>query len=123
MKSKGWKLIRTAAILGSAQAQFFLGASYEAGLGLPKDAGRARQYFRMCAAQGDATCQYRIGQLLLTPPKRIESDYLQGLAWLDLAADQNMTNAIAFMSRERPRLTARQAEWVDRLKSQLVIRN
>jgi len=122
-EKQGLEMIRTAAILGSTQAQFFLGASYEAGIGLSKDAGRARQYFRMCAAQGDATCQYRIGQLLLTRPKWIESDYLQALAWLDLAADQNMTNAIAVMSRERPRLTARQAEWVDRLKSQLVIRN
>lgn len=92
-------------------------------MSLPKDADRARQYFRMCAAQGDASCQYRIGQLLFIRPKRIESDYLQALAWLDLAADQNMTDAIAFMSRERPRLTAKQAEWVERLKSQLVARN
>ena len=122
-EKQGLEMIRTAAILGSTQAQFFLGASYEAGWSLPKDADRARQYFRMCAAGGDATCQYRIGLLLLTGQKWIESDYLQALAWLDLAADQNMTNAIAVMSRERPRLTARQAEWVDRLKSQLVIRN
>jgi hypothetical protein len=122
-EKQGLEMIRTAAILGSTQAQFFLGASYEAGLSLPKDAGRARQYFRMCAAQGDATCQYRIGQLLLTRPKRTESDYLQALAWLDLAADQKMTNAITFMSQERPRLTAKQAEWVERLKNQLPNRN
>jgi hypothetical protein len=122
-EKQGLEMIRTAAILGSMQAQFFLGASYEAGLSLPKDAGRARQYFRMCAAGGDASCQYRIGELLLTRPKWIESDYLQALAWMDLAADQNMTDAIVFMSRERPKLTARQAEWVERLKSQLVARN
>jgi carboxypeptidase family protein/Sel1 repeat-containing protein len=121
-EKQGLEMIRTAAILGSTQAQFFLGASYEEGLSLPKDANRAKQYFRMCAAGGDASCQYRIGQLLLTRPKWMESDYLQALAWMDLAADQNMADAIAFMSRERPKLTARQAEWVQRLKSQLIDR-
>ena len=117
-EAKGLQMIRTAAVQGSVQAQFHMGASYEAGLDLPKDAVHARQYFRMCATQGEAECQYRIGLLLLNRPRRDERDYLQAMAWMQLAADQHLEKAGAILDRERPKLTAEQVQWVARLKSQ-----
>jgi TPR repeat protein len=58
-------------VLGSVEAQFHLGASYEFGENFPKDEARARQYFRMCATRGEAPCQFRLS-LLLKRPERTE---------------------------------------------------
>ena len=115
---KGLELIRRGAVLGSVEAQFHLGASYEFGENSPKDEARARQYFRMCATRGEALCQFRVALLLLKRPERTERDYLQALAWLDLAAEQGVEGAATLRDRERPRLTTNQSQWVARLKSQ-----
>jgi len=56
--------------------------------------------------------------LLLNRPERTERDYLQALAWLDLAAEQGVESAATLRDGERPKLTANQSQWVTRLKSQ-----
>jgi TPR repeat protein len=117
-EAKGLELIRRGAILGSVQAQFHLGASYEFGENFPKDEARARQYFQMCATRGEALCRARLARLLLERPGRTERDYLQALAWLELAAEQGVAGAVTLRDRERPKLTANQSQWVVRLKSQ-----
>ncbi|MDP8980527.1 MAG: TonB family protein [Acidobacteriota bacterium] len=117
---KGLRLLRDAAVLGSVQAQFYLGASYEMGDGVPLELDRARRYFRLCAATGQFFCQFRMGRLLLNLPGRQEREYLQAIAWLKLAADQNMIQARELMDKELPKLTPEQVAWVDKLKVQLV---
>jgi hypothetical protein len=117
-EAKGLEMIRRGAVLGSVEAQFHLAASYEFGENFPKDEARARQYFRMCATRGEALCQVRIALLLLKRPEKTERDYLQALAWLDLAAEQGVAGAVTLRDRERPKLTANQSQWVARLKSQ-----
>jgi TPR repeat protein len=107
-------------MLGSAQAQFYLGNKYEKGAGVPRELDRARRYFRLCATQGLALCQYRLGRLLFDNPDRPERDYVQAVAWFQLAAGQGMTEAEQIATHETPNLTPGQAIWVNTLKNQLV---
>ncbi len=117
---KGFGTMRRASILGSVKAQFYLGNIYATGSGVSKDAGRARQYFRLCAAQGAGPCQYRLGSLLMDEPGRKERDYVQAVAWFQLAAQQNIKEAREITTTEEARLTPEQTKWVATLKNQLV---
>lgn len=119
---KGRSMIRAAAIQGSVPAQYFLGAAYEAGKEYPQSDDSARQYFRMCATLGQVQCQYRIGRLLLDREGRAERDYVQALAWLELAASQGERRARILLDRERPKLTAEQAEDVEGFRESLLRR-
>ncbi len=120
---KGLELVRNAALLGSRQAQFFLGVAYESGDGVPQSAERARQYFRLCAALGETPCQVRLAQLLLQLAGDDRSgggdrQYLQALAWLDLAAEQGDVQARMILDQERAGLSPQQISWVSKLKEQ-----
>jgi TonB family protein len=117
---KGLELVRNAAILHNRQAQFFLGTAYENGDVLPASADQARQYYRMCAAAGDAHCQVRLARLLLDRPARQERDYVQAIAWLELAAERGSMQARKMLEPERETLSAKQLSWVSKLKEQLV---
>lgn len=117
-------MIRTAAILGSAQAQYFMGSAYEHGnpdLGFRQDEDSARQFYRLCAASGQMLCQYRLGDLLLKRSNAQERDVLQGVAWLELSADQGEPEAKSLLGRQN--LTSEQTKRVTTLKQQLVHRN
>jgi TPR repeat protein len=118
--AKGFATMRQAAMLGSPQAQFYLGTKYEKGDGVPRELDRARRYFGLCATQGIALCQYRLGSLLLDNPDRLERDYVQAVAWFQLAAGQGMSEAQQIATRETANLTAAQTSWVNSLKGQLV---
>ena len=116
--SKGWKLIREAAVLGSIEAQYLMGVLSE-NEGKDRDEEKARRYFRLCAAAANPHCQFRLGQALLSLPTRREHDYLQAIAWLELASDQGLEQAHSRVEAERSKLTAEQLDWVKRLKPQL----
>lgn len=117
---KGLEMMRQASVLGSPEAQFYLGNRYETGSGVPPEFDRARRYFRLCAAQGVPLCQYRLGSLLLNAPDRPERDYVQAVAWFQLAGEQGIKEARDIASRESAKLTPAQASWVAALKAQLV---
>jgi TPR repeat protein len=117
---KGLDEMRRASILGSAQAQFHLGNRYEKGDGVPRELDRAGRYYRLCAAQGVALCQYRLANLLLMEPGRRERDYVQAVAWLQLASEQGFQEATGAAASEAARLTPTQKDWVNSLKTQLV---
>jgi TonB family protein len=117
---KGLELVRNSAVLRNRQAQFFLGAAYENGDLLPASADQARQYYRMCAASGDPHCQVRLARLLLERSGRQERDYLQAIAWLELAADSGSMQAKKMLEPERETLTPKQISWVSKLKQQLL---
>jgi TonB family protein len=117
---KGLELVRNAAVLRNRQAQFFLGAAYENGDLLPASQDQARQYYRMCAAAGDAHCQVRIARLLLERPGRQEREYLQAVAWLELAVERGSMQAKKMLEPEREMLSAKQTSWVNKLKEQLL---
>ena len=112
--------MREAAILGSRQAQFNLGNRYEKGDGVPSDSERARRYYRLCAAQAVAMCQYRLGRMLYDAPNRRERDYVQAIALFQLAAEQGLSEAKQMAAAETPKLTAEQSAWVTTLKRQII---
>jgi TonB family protein len=118
--AKGLETMRHASVLGSPQAQFALGARYEIGEGVPRELDRARRYFRLCAAQGVPLCQYRVGKLLLETTDRPESNLIQAVAWLELAAEHGVPEAKDLSSTEAAKLTPQQTAWVTTLKTQLV---
>jgi TPR repeat protein len=117
---RGMKMIRDASVLGSPAAQFFLGTHYETGEGVEQDRERAQRAFRLCAASGQAPCQFRLASLLLNNPVRRERDYIQAIAWLDLAGAQGSAPASALLEKETPHLTAAQKAWAADLKSHLL---
>lgn len=117
---KGMRMIRDAANLGSYAAQLYLGDYYEQGGGVSRDLDRARRSFSLCAATGHADCQVRLTKLLLGLPQRRDRDYVQAIAWLELAAAQGQSEAQALMVKEGPGLTAEQLSAALRLKAQLV---
>lgn len=119
---KGLELVRNAAILGNRRAQFFLGVAYESGYGVPQDAERAHQNFRLCAAVGETPCQVRLAKLLLDNSSREERDFLQAIAWLELAAEDRNDEARLLLDQEHAALTPQQVSWVKKLKTQLVQR-
>lgn len=112
--------MRQAAALGSPQAQFHLGTRYEKGNGVPSEPDRARRYFRLCAVQGIALCQYRLGRLLFDEPERPERDYVQAVALFQLAGENGVQEAKDIASKEAANLTPAQSTWVNTLKTQLV---
>ncbi|HEY4365191.1 MAG TPA: TonB family protein [Bryobacteraceae bacterium] len=117
---KGLELVRNAAVLKNRQAQFFLGAAYENGDLFPASPDQARQYYRLCAASGDPHCQVHLARLLLSREGRQERDYLQAIAWLELASASGSLQAKKLLEPERDKLTLKQISWVSKLKDQLV---
>lgn len=117
---KGLAEMREAAVLGSPPAQFYLASRYANGEGIAPDPQRARQYYRLCAAQRVAQCQYRLGRLLYDAPGRPERDYLHAIALFQLAAEQNLPESQALADSETPKLTDEQLRWVEKLKREII---
>jgi localization factor PodJL len=118
--ASGLEKMRHASVLGSPPAQYYLGNQYETGTGVPRELDRARRYFRLCAAQGVSVCQYRLGALLLAPTERPERDYVQAVAWFQLAGENGNREARDIALREAASMSQAQIAWVTNLKSQLV---
>ncbi len=119
---KGLELMRNAAVQGNRRAQFFLGVAYLSGYGVPRDTERAHQNFRLCAAEGETACQVQLAKLLLENTTREERDYLQAIAWLELAAAERNDEARLILDQQHAQLSEKQASWVNKLKTQLVQR-
>ncbi|MBN9663168.1 MAG: TonB family protein [Acidobacteria bacterium] len=118
-KAEALRMINDASILGTYNAQAFLGDASEKGTYGPVDLERAGRAFRLCATTGHSDCQYRLGKLLLDQSPRKERTLIQAFAWLQLAAGQGQPDAAALLKQEGPTLTADQAARVKQLKPQL----
>ncbi|MBZ5604674.1 MAG: TonB family protein [Acidobacteriia bacterium] len=117
---RGLEEMRQGAMLGSVQAQGYLGDRYEKGDGVERDLDRSRRYFRLCAARDIAVCQYRLGRSLIDEAGRSERDYIQGVAWLQLAEAHGLQQAKDGAEKEIAKLTASQARSVNSMRTQLV---
>ena len=117
---RGLELVRNAAILGNRRAQFFLGVAYLNGYGIPEDRERAHQNFRLCATVGESPCQVQLAKILLENAPREERDFLQAIAWLELAAEDRNDEARLILDQEHVSLSPEQLSWVKKLKTQLV---
>jgi TonB family protein len=118
--NRGIETMKRAATYASFQAQYNLGQRYEKGVDVAADADRARHYFRLCAAHGVEMCQYRLGKSLVDSPARSDRDYVQGLAWLELAADNKVREAADIVDRELPKLSGPQLASVKSIQGHLV---
>jgi TonB family protein len=117
---KGIELMQNAAKFGSKGAREFLGEAYEKGSGVPVDFDKSRQYFRLCAAGGDPACQARLGSSLLEHSDQPDRDFVQAIAWLQLASDSGNKDAAAMLESQGARATPAQLRSASQLKAQLV---
>ena len=116
---KALDTMRRAAVLGSVQAQYSLGHKYGKGVGVQPDTDRARRYFRLCATRGVPQCQTRLAHLMLLQPGIAEYDYEQAIAWLQLAAEQGLPDALKAVSLELAKLSPQQLKAVNTWKTRL----
>jgi TonB family protein len=115
-----WEKMRQAAVLGSREAQFFLGDHYERGDGVEQSVDRAKNYFRLCGAKGEARCQYRMARLMFNAPDRQDYEYEQALAWFQLAAANGIRDARQVLDQEKTNLNPAQERAVAKLTRQFV---
>ncbi len=72
---------------GDPEAQYYVGAMYEAGLGIAQNYGEATEWYRKAAELGFATAQYHLG-VLYEIGEGVGRDYARAAEWYRLAADQ-----------------------------------
>lgn len=118
-RQQGLLRISQAADLGSTEAQVMLGALYEDGNGVDVDLEKARHYLRWCATAAVPKCELRLGKLLIDEPQRKQMDWMQGVAWLKLAAEHGEQAAKDLADVEAAKLTPQQRPWVEGLAKQL----
>ncbi len=72
---------------GDAEAQFFLGAMYNLGDGVPQDDVEAVKWFRKAAEQGNAKAQFFLGSMY-DKGQGVPQDYAKAHMWYNLAASR-----------------------------------
>jgi len=77
---------------GDTDAQYRLGVSYQAGIGLAKDAGKSAKWFRKAAEQGNAVAQLELAWIYKAG-EGVEKDLKEAAKWCQQAADQGYAHA------------------------------
>ena len=85
-------LVRKAADLGVAAAQFNLGLMYDKGQGVTRDYAQAMVWYRKAADQGLAPAQYNVGALYASGQGGRRDD-VQAMSWVRRAAEQGYAPA------------------------------
>jgi len=88
-----FRFLQIAADAGHARGQFYLGLSYQQGIGTPVDISKAIQLFHLSAEQNYVDAQCRLGILYSEGELGIERDTEVAIQWFKLAAAQNDTIA------------------------------
>ena len=87
---KEWQLL---AEQGDGDAQYYLGAMYHEGQGVPQDDQEAVKWYRLAAEQGDAKAQFNLG-VMYANGQGVPQDYVLGYMWGHLAVSQGVENAM-----------------------------
>ena len=104
VEEAGWQLLHKAAELGSAEAQYDLGAMYATGdSGLPLDAEQSRMWYTRAAEQGNIEAQYNLG-LMWLDGEGGPVDTQLGLEWLIRATAREEPDVASTWAAERTRL-------------------
>ena len=77
---------------GHARAQFWLGAMYAGGEGVPEDAREAARWYRKAAEQGEAAAQFNLG-LMYAEGEGVPEDAREAVRWVRKAAEQGHAGA------------------------------
>lgn len=94
-----------AAEQGHAEAQFKLASMYVRGAGVALNPAAAARLFERAAIQGLAPAQYNFGVVLLNG-SGVDRDVERALAWISIAAESGLTQAVALRDRLRRSLPA-----------------
>ena len=89
--AKALRWFSRAAQQGSREAEYFIGELYRCGQGVPADAGKAMEHWRIAAEAGIAEAQQRLGHALV----QSEASFDEGLTWLFRAATEGAANGKA----------------------------
>lgn len=98
-------LWRVLAEQGQPDAQVFVGLAYANGWGTEKDITKSIYWYRMAAENNNSTGQFLLGLFYLDSDNQSES--LQGIRWLQKAANNGDPSAIVFLDK------ARQKKWFE----------
>ncbi len=116
-------MIIKAAAQGNAQAQINLGEMYAAGDGVPKNAGKAVEWYQKAAAQGNVSAQLTLSATYIGGDGVVR-DLVLAYAWCNLAAarvDEEQKEARSAVKLVRdglePQLTAAERAEGQRLAS------
>jgi len=82
---KAIALYQQAAAGGEANGWFRLGKIFADGLGVDPDRPKALEYYRLGALTGVVEAQYNVGAMLVSA-RGVKRDWVEGLAWLIVAA-------------------------------------
>lgn len=80
--------LRPAAEAGDARAQYYLGAMYQHGHGVPRDPSTAASWYEKAARQGHTDALFTLGFLLYYGAAGLEANPAAAAPWLDQAAQQ-----------------------------------
>jgi len=116
---RGMEKMAEAARLGNMYAQQYLGDAYANGKGVAVNRNQSVTYFRLCAAQRQSDCQYRLAELMLSKPDRKQTEFVQSIVWLNLAADKGHAEARRLLNKETLALTPAQMVQVSELKKRI----
>lgn len=78
---------RPMAEAGDADAQFYVGALYYHGEGVPQSTAEAARWYRRAARQGHAAAQHNLGVMHYTG-EGLPEDHAEALRWFQRAAEQ-----------------------------------
>ncbi len=78
---------------GNCRAMVLVGGCYEEGVGVPKDYGKAMQWYRKAADAGNAAAMNNIGWLYENG-KGVSQDYTEAMRWYRKAADAGDADAM-----------------------------
>ena len=97
----GISLLSEAVRAKSLTARFNLGMAYLSGDGVPKDSQKAVQWLRVAEGQNFAEAQYTLGVLLLEGKEGLTKSTIEGLAFLQKAANQNHQLAARYLEKRQ----------------------
>jgi hypothetical protein len=113
--------LRAAAQSGDANAQFWLGAMYDFGQGVPKDYAQASYWYRKATEQGDGYSQYHLGTMY-EKGQGVPQDYVIAYALFNLSAsgdsssdNKATTNRSTLAARMTPQQIAAGQELTQRM--------
>jgi|SaaInlV_120m_DNA_3_1039746.scaffolds.fasta_scaffold01317_7 uncharacterized protein len=86
----------SSALEGNAQAQFRLGAMYEAGSTTAQNHTEAMRWYKAAAAQDHSQAKWRIGQLYQLG-KGVPQDYVEAIRWYKLSASDGNPNSQLYL--------------------------
>ena len=87
-----FRLWRSLADQGDADAQSNLGVMFERGQGVPQNNAEAVKWYRLAADQGLAQAQFNLG-VMYDDGRGVPQDDVQAVQWYRLAADQGHARA------------------------------